>query len=47
MNRYKKNPKLNHVLVTGGAGYVGAILSFIGIFVFVASLSLDRRGRSA
>jgi DHA1 family inner membrane transport protein len=28
-------------------GYVGAILSFIGIFVFVASLSLDRRGRSA
>jgi nucleoside-diphosphate-sugar epimerase len=26
MNRYKKNPSLNHVLVTGGAGYVGAIL---------------------
>ncbi|EJL49950.1 hypothetical protein PMI09_05292, partial [Rhizobium sp. CF122] len=28
-------------------GYVGAILSFIGVFVFAASLSLDRRGRGA
>lgn len=28
-------------------GYVGAILSFIGIFVFAASLGLDRRNRSA
>src|SRR4030095_7149325 len=26
MSRYKKNPNLNRVLVTGGAGYVGAVL---------------------
>ena len=26
MVRYKKNPELNRVLVTGGAGYVGAVL---------------------
>src|SRR6267154_373276 len=26
MSRYKKNPELNRVLVTGGAGYVGAVL---------------------
>src|SRR6266404_5149003 len=26
MSRYKKNPGLNRVLVTGGAGYVGAVL---------------------
>ena len=26
MGRYKKNPELNRVLVTGGAGYVGAVL---------------------
>ncbi len=26
MSRYRKNPKLNRVLVTGGAGYVGAVL---------------------
>ena len=26
MNGYKKNPELGHVLVTGGAGYVGAVL---------------------
>jgi nucleoside-diphosphate-sugar epimerase len=26
MSRYKKNPHLNRVLVTGGAGYVGAVL---------------------
>src|SRR6266851_1129228 len=26
MVRYKKNPGLNRVLVTGGAGYVGAVL---------------------
>ena len=26
MNRYQKNPDLNHVMVTGGAGYVGAVL---------------------
>jgi DHA1 family inner membrane transport protein len=28
-------------------GYVGAVLSFLGIFVFLASLRLERRGRSA
>ncbi|WP_413709114.1 MFS transporter [Rhizobium sp. Rhizsp82] len=28
-------------------GYVGAFLSFLGIFVFAASLRLDRRSRSA
>ncbi|OCJ18128.1 MFS transporter [Rhizobium sp. AC44/96] len=27
-------------------GYVGAILSFLGMFVFAASLRLDRRGRN-
>src|SRR5688572_13106566 len=26
MSRYKKNPNLSRVLVTGGAGYVGAVL---------------------
>ena len=26
MTRYKKNPNLDRVLVTGGAGYVGAVL---------------------
>src|SRR5260370_11313938 len=26
MVRYKQNPELNRVLVTGGAGYVGAVL---------------------
>ena len=26
MVRYKKNPELNRVMVTGGAGYVGAVL---------------------
>ena len=26
MSRYQKNPNLNRVLVTGGAGYVGAVL---------------------
>src|SRR6266550_6597265 len=26
MSRYKKNPDLDRVLVTGGAGYVGAVL---------------------
>ena len=28
-------------------GYVGAFLSFLGIFVFAASLRLERRSRSA
>jgi DHA1 family inner membrane transport protein len=28
-------------------GYVGAVLSFLGIFVFLASLRLERRSRSA
>ena len=26
MSRYTKNPDLDRVLVTGGAGYVGAVL---------------------
>ncbi|MBY5369393.1 MFS transporter [Rhizobium leguminosarum] len=43
---------LGGLVIAGGygfaaTGYVGAALSFLGLFVFAASLRLERRGRSA
>ncbi|MGO7689003.1 MFS transporter [Rhizobium ruizarguesonis] len=43
---------LGGLVITGGygfaaTGYVGAALSFLGLFVFAASLRLERRDRSA